>query len=284
MHASHCSDPQSLELLPAGSSTQGGKAALVSHYAAALQTLLAQSQPQPNAQALFSQPKTPLSPQFSSSSRCSSLVCDLGSNPHLTPRYTQGIAAYSHSADSASSHSLDNHKSAESVSSPPFFSFASSSNAAVSHSHAWQQRCCSSSHELKSFSRSACSSAVPAEAESGYTVQAARHARQSSRVQEPDRMSRSCDTKESGHRQPVLAKGHGGQPNSRRSHQLQTVASGDLSTCCNRHFCVHKIQCLSVTMQSCIRSVHLLYTYVNAISCISGNIIMFGHGHFTSLH
>lgn len=92
----------------AGTSLQGGKAALVSHYAAALQTMLAQSFPPPTTPTRLQSGPPSWDPYHTSSSSFSPAdLFDLGSNPHLTPRYSQGAVALSHQLASASSHPCD---------------------------------------------------------------------------------------------------------------------------------------------------------------------------------
>ena len=92
----------------AGTSLQGGRAILVSHYAAGLQTMLAQSPP-PGPTPTWPQSGPPSwDPYYtSSSSFCPPELFDLGSNPHLTPRYSQGAVALSHQLASAPSHPCD---------------------------------------------------------------------------------------------------------------------------------------------------------------------------------
>ncbi len=92
----------------AGTSLQGGKATLVSHYAAALQTMLAKSlPPTPTPTRPQSGPPSWDPYHTSSSSFSPPDLFDLGSNPHLTPRYSQGAVALSHQLASASSHPCD---------------------------------------------------------------------------------------------------------------------------------------------------------------------------------
>ena len=89
----------------AGTSLQGGKATLVSHYAEALQTMLAQSLPPPPTLTRPQSGPPSWDPYHTSSSSFSPPdLFDLGSKPHLTPRYSQGAVALSHQPASASSH------------------------------------------------------------------------------------------------------------------------------------------------------------------------------------
>ncbi|KAL0039067.1 hypothetical protein WJX77_006954 [Trebouxia sp. C0004] len=93
-------------LAGSGTGLRGGKATLVSHYAAALQTMLAQSFPPPTTptRSQSSLPSWDPDHHTVSSSFSPPDLFDLGSNPHLTPRYSQGA---SHQLASASSHPCD---------------------------------------------------------------------------------------------------------------------------------------------------------------------------------
>ena len=91
----------------AGTSFQDSKATLVSHYAAALQAVLAQSLPPPPPRPVSERPSWNTCHTPSSSSDAAATSFDLGSNPHLTPRYSQGVAAFTRQSDSAPSHSYD---------------------------------------------------------------------------------------------------------------------------------------------------------------------------------
>jgi len=130
----------------AGTSLQGGKATLVSHFAAALQTMLAQSLPPPPTPTRPQSGPSSRDPYHTSSSSFSPPdVFDLGSNPHLTPRYSQGAVALSHQLASASSHPCDAIQSATFLPSFRTNTHSFGQLPSASSSHIQRQICPSSS-------------------------------------------------------------------------------------------------------------------------------------------
>ena len=95
--------------IPAGFRTQGGSATLVSQYASALQTMLTRPPMRTAPSAFRFHPSVPMPPSCSHALPSSefdaySVDFDVGSQPHLTPRYSQGIAALAAAQQSALSH------------------------------------------------------------------------------------------------------------------------------------------------------------------------------------
>ena len=117
--------------------------------------MLAHSLPQPHPRSCQTPPLSgPHHASSTSSFHSSSLAFDAGSNPHLTPRYSQGVAALSHQADSASSQPTDTAKSAQPLPSTLLCSPWFSASTVQSHSHSHQHTRPSSTQHRQRLSQS----------------------------------------------------------------------------------------------------------------------------------
>ena len=212
----------------AGTSLQGSKATLVSHYAAALQTMLVQSLPPPPTPIQPQSGSPSWDPYRSSSSNCTHPdVFDLGSNPHLTPRYSQGAVALSHQLALAFSHPCD---VIQSATFPPSFRTNTRSFGrlpSASSSHIQRQTCPSPSavtlgDRAKPTSKAAFNERMPQWAHAAHTRLPSQAKKLSTRQRSavPTRQHDQC-------RAADLAS-HGG----RASHGLQSAAAGKRHLSC----------------------------------------------------
>ncbi len=206
----------------AGTSLQGGKATLVSHYAAALQTMLAQSLPPPPTPTRPQSGPPSWDPYHTASSTFSPPdVFDLGSSPHLTPRYSQGAAALSHQLASASSHPCDVIQSATLLPSfwtntHPLGQLPSASPSHIQRQIYPSSNAVSLGHSAKLTSKAVSNERMPQRAHAAHTSIPPQAKRLSTRQRSavPTRQHEQC-------RVADLAVHNG-----RASHGMQSVATG----------------------------------------------------------